>query len=62
MTGKQKRKFARRARIAAVRATQDQWIAEYGLGAPTTRRQRDHRFTAALKLNLILQGIPHVAG
>jgi hypothetical protein len=56
MTGKQNRAMFKRARIAAVRATQDTWIETYGLDKPTTRKERDRRFTAAQKLSLILQG------
>lgn len=61
MTGKQKRALLKRSRIAAARATQDQWIETYGLDKPATRRERDHRFNAAQQLSLILQGATGIA-
>lgn len=61
MTNKQKRKLHKRARIAAARATQNAWIEAYGLDAPTSRRQRDHRFNASQQLSVILGGLPHAA-
>lgn len=60
MTKKQ-RKALKREHIALARKTQDQWIEHFGLEAPASRRQRDHRFNAAQKISLILQGIPHAA-
>jgi hypothetical protein len=61
VTKKQQRKLHKRARIAAVRATQDAWIESYGLDKPATRKQRDHRFNASQQLSVILGGLPHAA-
>lgn len=60
MTGKQQRKLRKRTHIAAVIATQNAWLEQYGLEPTANRRVRDHRFGAAQRLSLILQGIPHV--
>jgi hypothetical protein len=47
MTGKQKRKLNKRTRIAAVRATQDAWIADVMSIEAGTRRERDTLFSLA---------------
>jgi hypothetical protein len=47
MNNKQQRKLRRRARIAAIRATQDAWIADVLFVEPATRRERDALFAQA---------------
>jgi hypothetical protein len=47
MTGKQAKKLRKRARIAAVIATQNAWISELLWVEAGTRRERDTLFAAA---------------
>lgn len=49
MTGKQKRKMRKRARIAAAIATQNAWIEEAFCMSTDSRRVRDQLFAAARK-------------
>ena len=58
---KRERKQDKRRRLDIVRKSQDAWVEHFGLNAPTTRRERDRRFTAAQKLSLIMQGITGAA-
>ena len=58
---KQQRKSVKRLRIASRIATQDQWIEHFGLDAPTSRRERDRRFTAVQQISAAVQGITGVA-